>query len=666
MRAGERLPITPGMELYHVAAQLLPLPTFAFDASGDLAVVNAAAEVLLVTLPDGSRRRPMTFDGMDLWELLSGTLERGAQQATLHTRMRLSNGRSAEFDFWVLASWEFADTLVGALVFAGEFPDELEGQHKHQPLHESTDSLEYYLDLVTASLECDAAYIAEVDSERAAYARVLLCACDGEDQQGAEWNLNGTPASAVSSKRVVCYPFGLQDRFPEDAWVRSEGFVAYAGTPIVDPSGRRIGILGCLWRDTLESPETVRAVLGLVGARLAPGLWQRRSKRELMESEERYSALFQHTHLPMIVIDPESSQIVEANDAACVFYGYPCEEFTTMSIFQIDTLAPEHVQQELRRALAGTRDYFQFKHKVANGAIREVELYAGPITMNSRDMIYAIVHDVSDRRRAEEELEHYRQNLERLVQQRTGDLARANAELEQATQARDVFFANMSHELRTPLYTIIGLTDMLLGGLVGGLDDEQGKQVAMVNEAGKTLLELISDVLDISAIQAGQSGIAAEPFDVVEVAEATLFSMRAPAEDKGLEVHFTAVERPTVITSDRFKLQQILMNLISNAIKYTDSGSVQVRVSALSEGRVSVSVIDSGIGIPETELPYVFHEFRQMNRGDSGTHTGTGLGLALSRRLADVLGAELIVTSSPSSGTTFTVILPEEITGPEE
>lgn len=657
---GGRHPVSKGMEFYHVAAALIPLPVFIFGANGELVVVNDAAEQLLVTLPDGVRRRPMTFDGMDLWELLSGTLERGVPRAEIHSRMRLATGRSAEFDFWVLPAWMPADTLSGAVVFAGELPDEPElgRDMTGSALRPAPDSLERYLDMLVVALGCDAAYIAEIDSERAAHARMLLCRCDGEDRTGVEWSLAGTPGSAASSKHVVVHPYGLADRFPDDEWVAEEGFESFAGVPIVGPDGRRIGLLAALWRQPLDNVRSVRAILGLVGARLGPGLWQNRSRRELMESEQRYSALFRHTHLPMIVIDPESSQIVEANDAACVFYGYTCDELTTMSIFQLDTLAPEHVQKELARALTGSRDYFQFKHKVADGSVRDVELYAGPIAMQGREMIYAIVHDVSDRRKTEQELEHYRQNLERLVEQRTDDLLRTNAELQQATLARETFFANMSHELRTPLYTIIGLTDMLTGGLVGDLDDEQAKQVRMVNEAGRVLLDLVSDVLDISAVQAGQARFEPGEFDAVELAESTLFSMRAPAEDKGLEVHFSAVSRPVMITSDRFKLQQILMNLVSNAIKYTQEGAVYVAVTQVIDGEVTISVVDSGVGIPESELPYVFQEFRQMVRGDSGTHLGTGLGLALSKKLAEVLSAEITVTSELGKGTTFSVTLP--------
>jgi len=657
---GPRL-VPRGMEFYHVAAAMLPLPAFIYGANGDLLVVNDAAGQLLVTLPDGTQRRPMTFDGMDLWELLSGTLERGTARAEIHSRMRLASGRSAEFDFWVLPSWMPADTLAGAMVFAGELPDEPEAGREvvSSAIKSTPDSLERYLDIVVKALGCDAAYIAEMDSERAASARLLLCRCDGENHQGVEWPLAGTPASAVSTRHVVVYPYGLAEKFPEDKWVADEGFEAYAGVPVVGPDGHKIGILAALWRTPLEDGRCARAVLALIGARLGPGLWQSRSRRELMESEQRYSALFRHTHLPMVVIDPGSSQIVEANDAACAFYGYPCEELTTMSIFQIDTLAPEHIQKELIRAASGSRDYFQFKHRLADGSVRDVELYAGPIAVQGRTMIYAIVHDVSDRRRTEQELEHYRQNLERLVEQRTDDLLRTNAELQQATLARETFFANMSHELRTPLYTIIGLTDMLTGGLVGDLDDEQAKQVRMVNEAGHSLLDLVSDVLDISAVQAGQAHCETSEFDAVELAESTLFSMRAPAEDKGLEVHLSATTRPVMITSDRFKLQQILMNLVSNAIKYTEQGAIYVAVTPVIDGKVTISVVDSGVGIPEDELPFVFQEFRQVARGDSGTHLGTGLGLALSKKLAEVLSAEITVSSEIGRGTTFSVALPE-------
>ncbi len=133
--------------------------------------------------------------------------------------------------------------------------------------------------------------------------------------------------------------------------------------------------------------------------------------------------------------------------------------------------------------------------------------------------------------------------------------------------------------------------------------------------------------------------------------------MRHMAEDKGLQVEFHCEERPVLIASDRFKIQQILMNLLSNAVKYTEAGSIAVDVARRDEG-IAVTVADTGRGIASSEIPHVFEEFRQMSRGDSGTHAGTGLGLALSRRLADVIGATLSVRSTPGEGSRFTLILP--------
>lgn len=652
--------------IFRVLAEALPVPVVVYDAVGSIQVANEQADSLLVRAVEGGPARVVAFDGSDLWDVLPAVLENHGPSMQYTGRFRLASGKSGDVTFAVIPSWDRRGSLTSAIVMALSMPEESSDTlgSTRSSARDPREAIDAEVRMLAETLHADIAYVAEIASERPARARTWSYFKDGVFEAPLEWRTAGTPGGTVIPRSIVCYPSGVRERFSDDTWLAEQDVEAFAAVSVGDPDGRKLAVLAVLWRKPLSDPTVVRAVLTVAATRMSPWLWHLRSQRQLLESEERYSSIFQHAHLPMIVVDPASSQIVEANTAACHFYGYPYHELTTMSVFQIDTMQPEPLHAEIQRALDGSRDYFQFKHRTARGAVKDVEVYAGPITVGGRRMLYEIIHDVSERRRAEDELEHYRQNLEKLVEQRTADLMRMNAELQQVTRARDFFFANMSHELRTPLYTIIGLTDLLLGGYVEE-PEERDKQLQMMNEAGRGLLELVSDVLDISQLQTGQVECEAEEFDVVELAESTLFSMRHMAEDKGLGVEFHCAERPVHIVSDRFKIQQILMNLLSNAVKYTDGGTIAVDVARRDDG-IAVTVADTGRGIASDEIPHIFEEFRQMSRGDSGTHAGTGLGLALSRRLADVIGATLSVRSTPGEGSRFTLFLPVERRAPVE
>jgi len=648
------------LEFYRTVAALLPMPVFVFSESGDIVVSSMAAAALLCTSPDDDVLRPRTFDGMDLWELLPSAITPGARTTRMRERMRLTSGETVETNFWIVPSWD-AGVLVGALVIAGDIEGSSQAGQRRSLVSMAGDEdalLHSAVTLMESALAADVAYVAEIDPVRQGIARTLCVSHQGVEQEDYEWSLSGTPASVAYEHHVVMYEQDVAELFPKDTWLADAGLQSYAGAGIFDPLGRRIGIVAGLWHEPFIDGARARSTLGLLAALVAPTLWQRRSQADLVESEARYSSLFQQTRLPMMVIDLESSQMVEVNKAACTFYGYSAEELSTMSIFQIDTLPAAHVLEELQRGVEGTRDYFQTKHQLADGAVRDVEVYVGPITMHGHKLLYAIVHDVSDKRRAESELEHYRQNLETLVQQRTRDLFRANKEIKEATRARDSFFSNAGHELRTPLYTVIGITDMMLGGLVGELDDEQRKQLAMVSTAGRDVLDLVSDLLDISLLQTGISPCEPEVFDLDELLAATMSSMQSTAEMKKLELRLDVDQYPVQVTSDRYKVQQILMNLISNALKHAQSDAVTISVRKLENLDVAVAVADNGPGISEEELPHVFDEFRHIDGGESSTRQGSGLGLALSSRLASALGATLQVQSSAETGAVFTLTLP--------
>lgn len=247
--------------------------------------------------------------------------------------------------------------------------------------------------------------------------------------------------------------------------------------------------------------------------------------------------------------------------------------------------------------------------------------------------------------------------LNRSAQQLNEDLKEAVKKAESADRLKSAFLATMSHELRTPLNSIIGFTGILLQKLVGPLSEEQEKQLKMVQGSARHLLELINDVLDISKIEADQIVLIKEKFDLCASIQSSVEKVKHPADKKGLTLVTDLQPDTLTIVSDRRRVEQILINLLNNAVKFTDAGSVTI-ASRVMDGRVKVSITDTGIGIREEDLQTLFKPFRQVDTGISRQYEGTGLGLSICKRLVDLLGGSIAVTSDPGKGSTFAFDLP--------
>lgn len=247
--------------------------------------------------------------------------------------------------------------------------------------------------------------------------------------------------------------------------------------------------------------------------------------------------------------------------------------------------------------------------------------------------------------------------LQRRVAARTAELEIAMKKAQEADHLKSAFLATMSHELRTPLNSIIGFTGVILQGLAGPLTDEQRKQLGMIQNSGRHLLELIGDVLDVSKIEAGQLEIEHKPFDMPASIERAVKTVLPLADKKGLPL--TAIVDPAVaqITSDRRRVEQIVINLLSNAVKFTDAGEVRIEC-ALDEGWLVTRVIDTGIGIAPENVGKLFEPFQQIDNGLARRHEGTGLGLSICKKLVGLLGGKIWVESEPGVGSTFTFTLP--------
>ncbi len=228
-----------------------------------------------------------------------------------------------------------------------------------------------------------------------------------------------------------------------------------------------------------------------------------------------------------------------------------------------------------------------------------------------------------------------------------------------ADRIKSAFLATMSHELRTPLNSIIGFTGILLQGLAGPLNPEQKKQMSMVQNSSRHLLALINDVLDISKIEAGQLELSMKTFDVKPCVEKMVKMILPLAENKGLEIQVDIADDVGAVTTDQRRLEQVILNVLTNAVKFTEKG--RVHISCRSEKNTCLfSVADTGIGIRQEDIPKLFQPFHQIDSGLSRKFEGTGLGLSICKKLLDLMGGDIHVESQWGRGSTFFIRLPKQ------
>ena len=256
-------------------------------------------------------------------------------------------------------------------------------------------------------------------------------------------------------------------------------------------------------------------------------------------------------------------------------------------------------------------------------------------------------------------------DLERQSRARASELARANAELARVGRQRSEFFASMSHELRTPLNGILGYSRVLLDDLDGELTSDQREDVAQIHASGQGLLSIVNDVLDFSKLEAGRVTLHREPVHVRTVVDNVLGRVQPLAAEKGLAlVNAMPAALPPAL-ADEGRTLQVLLNLVANAIKFTERGSVTV-AGGVRDGAIHLSVADTGIGIPSEAQELIFEPFRQADQRDTRRHGGTGLGLAICRQLVGAMGGRVWVESGPGQGSTFRVTLPTVEVGPAD
>jgi protein-histidine pros-kinase len=350
-----------------------------------------------------------------------------------------------------------------------------------------------------------------------------------------------------------------------------------------------------------------------------------------------------------MVIVSQEGEIQLANAATEALFGYSREELVGR---RVESLIPERYRarhpghraqffSESRARPMGAGLDLSGRRK--DGAEFPVEISLSPLETEDGIFATASIRDVTERKRSEH------------------DLRQANVRLEAANRTKDRFLASMSHELRTPLNAILGFTGTMLMGLPGPLNDEQAGQLQIVRTNGRHLLSLINDLLDVARIESGKLELNIEAIDCGELLETVAGGLRPLAEARGIELAVIASE-PVTVRSDRRALNQILINLANNAIKFTDHGGVRLELhSAGQDGatRTRFTVRDSGRGIKPDDRERMFAAFEQVESPLLGRDEGTGLGLYICRTLATFLGGTITFESEFGTGSAFTLELPE-------
>ncbi len=484
-------------------------------------------------------------------------------------------------------------------------------------------------------------------------------------------------------------------------------------------------------------------------------------EESFLKSEARFRRLFENHSAVMILLDPDSGSIIDANNAAARFYGWSVEKLKTMSIHQITSVSEEEALTNMNKARTSEQNQFLFRHNRADGSLRDVEVFSNNIEIEGKDLLYAIIHDITDRRLAENQLKKMSAAVEqsptvviitdpvghieyvnpsftkltgfsseealgknpRILQsgltlqttyeylwqtilsggiwhgemqnkKKNGDLfweksvissiinqkgeitnfvavfedvteqkrnlnelIAAKEQAEESDRLKSAFLANISHEIRTPMNGILGFSVLLKEPKLTGT--EQAEYIDLIHQSGERMLNLINDIIDISRIEAGEKNLQISEITVNEMMLDIKTAFQPEANSKGLRLTCTTAlaDNESIITTDSEKLNQILTNLIRNALKFTSKGGVDIGYTK-KEGTLEFYVIDSGVGIPKEMKDKIFEQFRQVDNSLTRNHEGSGLGLSITKSYVEMLGGTLVVESLEGAGSKFSFTLP--------
>ncbi|MGA7523999.1 MAG: PAS domain S-box protein [Acidobacteriaceae bacterium] len=382
---------------------------------------------------------------------------------------------------------------------------------------------------------------------------------------------------------------------------------------------------------------------------------QRIALEEQARLERRFRQLLEAAPDAIVEVSADGN-VVLVNRVAEEMFGYSRDELIGGSV---DLLVPDAV----RHHHPGFRNSYlehprtrpmgsglDLHGRRRNGSLFPVEISLSPIHTEGGVHVTAVIRDVTERKRAEQE-------VRRLQLQYTGELEARNREIERANRLKSEFLASMSHELRTPLHTIIGFAELLQEGSEGALNDKQSRFLEHIRRDSEHLLELINDVLDLSKIEAGQLVLKREIYPLARSVGEALDAIRPGAAAKGIKIEEHGTQ-DSLVDADPLRVKEMLYNLLSNAVKFTAEGG-RVWVETVEDGGFArITVGDTGIGISVEEQENIFDKFYQVGNTTRGVREGTGLGLSITKELVQMHGGWMEVESTPGEGSRFIFRLP--------
>lgn len=385
---------------------------------------------------------------------------------------------------------------------------------------------------------------------------------------------------------------------------------------------------------TLVNPVLILAALAIIFIILG-GVILYRSGQRLSEQEVLFRRFFEQNGLVMLILDARSGKILAANQEAVRFYGYQKSTFSCMHINElndkpnneIDFTSPKLKQPQI----------INLKHKLALGESKDVEIYCSPATYRGYRKLFLIIHDITDHKKT---LMHLKETTQAA---------------EAASRAKSIFVANMSHEIRTPMNAVLGLLNLMH---YTKLTEIQCDYLSKAETAAKSLLTILNDILDFSKVEEGKLNLENTAFSLDELLLNLSIISSSAIQNKPIELLFDIDSKiPTTLIGDMLRLQQILLNLIGNSIKFTERGEIyfQARLISLTPDKAHIEwrVCDTGIGIPADRLDSIFEGFTQAENSTTRRYGGTGLGLAISRHLVALMGGVLKVKSTQNQGSFF-------------
>jgi PAS domain S-box-containing protein len=398
-----------------------------------------------------------------------------------------------------------------------------------------------------------------------------------------------------------------------------------------------------------------------------------RKELEAALDESEAQLRFVSDHAPVFIAHYDTDKRYKfVNQPYADLYGLPATALIGRRVGEVlDDATREIIEPHMDRALAGQLISFDYTPETATGGRRTFNVKYVPERNPDGAVVgfVAAISDISARVQAETELRQARDQLEERVKERTAELMAARNRAEVADRMKSLFLATMSHELRTPLNAISGFSSTLLKELPGPLNQEQRQQMRFIRQGADHLLALINDILDISKIEAGHIELKPQTFDLADHLRGWAHSLRNKMEQLGLALRLDFPPGPVEVTSDPRRLRQIVLNLLTNAMKFTHEGHIEVALvvppsppGTNPDGPVSIRVTDTGGGIAPADQERIFEPFVQGHTAPaSNRRRGTGLGLSISRQLAERMGGTLTLERTGDQGTTFLLQLPRHL-----